>query len=350
MTHQGGDLHRLLHGEYGLVACEIVPLHIGDRRRVYHVRAKRDEFILAEVVATYCDQASLKDRLALLGFLHDNKFPVPKILSALSGSLFVTFGTGRFVLEEYVAGEVGDDLRLSDKKLAEAAITLGRYHRLMRTIPHPAWLPSTNVRYRPELFFDVDEALSLWRKVLDRGAGVDSDIVVKTVGQANCRLLEGLREEIDDLNQRTRLVRAELCHGDFRAPNLIFRGNDVVSVIDWEFARRLPRCWEVIRAACAMSRLEPTEFFNTPVDWGRLRTFVTAYHQMERLSVEEARLMARMGRIAALLPSFFLIMKYVHRDPAAEQLAPTSVEHWRYWEDNWRRLEEEAVHWVADLR
>jgi homoserine kinase type II len=131
------------------------------------------------------------------------------------------------------------------------------------------------------LRWDIDES----KRTLGRLIGVASER-----GEEPW-IVEALARQRDLLGAMTPLtpedittLPRQLVHGDFHDQQVLFEGDEVWAVLDWEIWRTDPRAWELVRSLS----------FSKVMDSPRLEDYLRGYHEHIRLGEDEARLALRL--------------------------------------------------------
>jgi homoserine kinase type II len=171
---------------------------------------------------------------ALIAHLRQAGFPAPTILSAVNGATLLVLDGEFYEIQGYIEGTFYDHDRPAHFR--EAASTLGYYHTCVAGFA-PRTLGGSGDLYSPAILRKhLTNLTRAWE--LDR----DPDLV---------QIARQLKAHADDLMARF----AEHCtlphlviHGDYYADNLLFEGDRIIGVVDYDKARWQPRVVEVTEA------------------------------------------------------------------------------------------------------
>ena len=170
----------------------------------------------------------------LVGLLRRAGFPAPTIVPTLTGETFLALKGELYEVQEYIDGEPYDHGRPAHQD--EAARTLGQYHaRVERFVSEALRRPGE--LYGPaisgRILTDLSEAWQL-----------DQDSRLKEISRE-------LRAEVTELAVDFAAHDALPClviHGDYYADNLLFDGDRIVGVVDYDKASWQPRVVELAEA------------------------------------------------------------------------------------------------------
>jgi Ser/Thr protein kinase RdoA (MazF antagonist) len=167
----------------------------------------------------------------LMGQLRRAGFPAPAIVPTLSGETFLALDGELYEVHEYIEGGPYDHDR--PEHLEAAALTLGRYHTCVQGFA-PQALRDLGKLYSPTILSrNLANLAEAWE--LDR----EPDLA-----QIAHRL------EAHALELATRFAGHDalphlVIHGDYYAGNLLFDGDRIVGVVDYDKARWQPRVVEL---------------------------------------------------------------------------------------------------------
>ena len=166
---------------------------------------------------------ALRFQHRLSDHLHKSGLPVARIQRTHTGRGFAEMGLLALELQEFIEGH---GLRPSYESLKLAADALGRFHEVCRDLPCP---PRDARMWR---FSDVPrEALV----ALYERAKIEGDEHAATL--ACNQIVSFLRDAAEALNENVRNVfETGVIHGDYHAGNLLFQDNQLMGIIDLEYA------------------------------------------------------------------------------------------------------------------
>ncbi|MBR5179348.1 MAG: phosphotransferase [Lachnospiraceae bacterium] len=222
----------------------------------YIVNAQ-DKYIVKVIGAAFSDTA--KQSVAVMRYLEENGFPVPKtILTKAGDAIFETTVDDEeklVVLMEFIDGDEPD----MGKYASEVGALIGQFHKLMETCPVE---PVSKGRE-----FFIDRYLEfLSKKNYPRLSEY------KEIG-------ESLWEKVGNLPQGN-------CHGDLHRGNLIQNTDGKIYLVDFDTVCRAPLMFDIM-VMCDM-----TDYFNLkPEDVNITKdvylNFLTGYEKYHKLSNEE---------------------------------------------------------------
>jgi homoserine kinase type II len=234
------------------------------------------------------DPDRLRAQHALVERLRTAGFPAPNILTTLAGNSLLILDGRTYELQDYIDGEAYDPGRSSH--LQAAGSTLARYHTLVEDFAPPALCT------RAPLYTPVQNDLFLARLCESWQVEQAPDLA---------QLMRHLQREADRLAARAAgysgLPR-RVIHGDYWAGNLLFHGDRVVGVVDYDKASFQPRLAELAEGLVYFASTRPGHFHHLVypgfLEWELFRCFLRAYGT--EVEVEEAEIMALPDTIFSL--------------------------------------------------
>jgi homoserine kinase type II len=178
--------------------------------------------------------ALIRAQHALMRRLREVGFPAPMVLRTTQGQTLLILDDEFYEIQGYIEGQPYDHDRLAH--VQEAAVTLGRYHTCVQGFAFQA-LREPGELYHPTLLKGVlTDLIEAWQ------LGQKPDLA-QIVGQLTAHADE-LTECFAGHAPLPRLV----IHGDYYAGNLLFEGDHIVGVVDYDKARWQPRVVELAEA------------------------------------------------------------------------------------------------------
>lgn len=218
---------------------------------------------------------------ALVRHLRRAGFPAPALVCTRHGNRFLVHQGEVYEVQAYIPGDPFDATKLVH--LAAAARMLGLYHQAVigfehRTLHRPA------ERYG---FCALSRTMGSLRDGWWRRGMVLTSLIP---------LLSRLEEHVRDLELRYKAIGQlpELViHGDYHGANLVFRGDRIVGVVDYDLAHWCSRVMEVAEAVIAFCTDPGLQLrhivYSGALDLERVRTFLAAYQEEAPLSEMEIR-------------------------------------------------------------
>lgn len=203
----------------------------------------------------------------LIGWLRQAGFPTPTIVPTARGETFLTLDGEVYEIYVYVEHEPYNHERPAHLK--EAALTLGRYHTILHGFAPETLRPSGGL-YRPNILSTILTNLSqAWQ--LDQDPEL-ADIAHQFEAQA-----ADLAARFAEHGALPHMV----IHGDYYADNLLFKGDRIVCVVDYDKASWQPRVVELAEALIYFASPRPghLKYLVYPgyLDWTLFSRFVQNY-------------------------------------------------------------------------
>jgi homoserine kinase type II len=170
----------------------------------------------------------------LMQRLWQSGFPAPLLVPTILGETLLILEGDFYEIQGYIAAEPYDHNRLVH--LEEAALTLGRYHaRVQGFAPHA-------LRQLGQLYAPGMARVALTRLTSAWGLEQDPDLVP---------ILDQLQAHVAHLAAcfaKHGPLPHLVIHGDYYAGNLLFKGDGIIGVVDYDKARWQPRVVELAEA------------------------------------------------------------------------------------------------------
>lgn len=251
----------------------------------------------------------------LIDWLRQRRFPAPKIVSRLAGQTFLVQGDELYEVHEYIEGQPYDHDRLAH--LGEAARCLARYHICVLGFSSRS-LRELGDLYSPGRLKGVLADLNAaWH--LDQDPGLAASLLRLEAHAAE------LAEHFVGYDALPHLV----IHGDFYAGNLLFAGDQLVGVVDYDKARWQPRVVELAEALIYFASPRPGHLkhlvYPGILRWPPLVHFVQDYSRFIRLEESEMGALPHYVRCIWLQVSLTRLLECHPRLPPAARWALQEV-------------------------
>lgn len=207
---------------------------------------------------------------ALVRWVASRGVPAPLPLRTPDGSTLVEFEHGRWAVFPWVEGEVCPRGTLSAARARVLGSCHGRVQRVLADHPDSAnaQLPGR---------WSKEESLRILNRIIH----------VAAEKQAEDWILAGLRRQLAMLEaldvlppQAFDSLPLQLLHGDFHDQQVLWRGDEISAVVDWEIWHAEPRVWEVVRSLS----------FSLLLDDTNLQDYLGGYREHVQLSPNEVSL------------------------------------------------------------
>ncbi|MFE0460061.1 phosphotransferase [Kitasatospora sp. NPDC058965] len=314
---------QLLRGYRTGRLLEVVPVAEGLLNRGYRVTTSCGRYFLKCYVepataapAAIAAQHRATDLLAALGL------PVPPPLADRTGRTVTRRDGRRFALYPWVPGEHRTGAELDLTQCSELGALLGRLHsalaQVCAPVVQPLAVPTADPAGTAALIGELRRLAARHRPygAFDR--------------LAERRLAERLDLLAAHRHRRpadTAVGRSGWVHGDFHGLNLLYQGERVAAVLDWDRLRVRPRAEEAVRAA--------TLVFHHPVggelDLARVRRYARGYRQAAGAGPAELRLAVHRVWWERLNDFWMLRWRYQRNDPRADPLFPAAAAQTVWW-------------------
>jgi homoserine kinase type II len=235
----------------------------------YHVWAGGRRFYLR--LSEGKSDADVDFELAVLGHLAEGRFPVPTVERAPDGRAALPVAGRPAVLFHYAAGE----------ELSAEAVTAGRCRRIGELLARLHDLASGFPGARPNPYGPA--RVEAWVAALRPDGGGDAEVAAA---------LPLLEEELDRAAALPGAPRG-LVHGDLFRDNVLWIGDRVGAVLDWEMACSEAFAYDVGVALCAWC-------YGEAFDGGRAAALLAGYRGGRKVEPETLAALYPFTRFAAL--------------------------------------------------
>jgi Ser/Thr protein kinase RdoA (MazF antagonist) len=231
---------------------------------------------------------------ALIQHLRDAGFPAPAVVPTRHGRTFLELQGEVYEVHQYVPGDICDVTKPAH--FTAAARTLAWYHNAVEGFDHPG-LHWARERYGPTaLGRIIDRLLQAWHGRTPAHIDV---LIEELAGHAR-----DLTARFAKFGPLPRLI----IHGDYYAGNLIFQGDAVAGVVDYDLAHWCFRATELAEAVIYFSTERPRRLkqivYSGVLDLEMLKWFLGAYiGGASRLFESELRALPHLIRIIWLCAS-----------------------------------------------
>ena len=227
---------------------------------------------------------------AVQTFLHQEGFPVPRLLPNNSGETFSVCDTPLETGEVYALSEFieGFDYDVANsEQLRTSGEMLGRLHKQLRQF-QPQIQPA-EPSLETEIFIQLQERLSRLQPV------VEEDLASPTQIDSWIQDVEVLKSSVGAPHD-AQYEQAWFIHGDYRAQNLKFDGSDIRAILDLDTACPAARLYDLGYALVFF----PAVYQHTPLTSNQRSTFLRAYESICPLSETERKMLPTHLRLAFL--------------------------------------------------
>lgn len=244
----------------------------------------------------------------LLMWLLERGGPIAAPNRTAGGATIVEFGGAQWTVHNWVDGDRPPRGSLTRARARTLGRAHGRIHELLAA--HP--LSSAAV---PSMRWDKNDSRALLERVGAAAArAADPEVQAAIAAQTTAlRSLDVLPPEA------FAALPAQLLHGDFHDEQVIWQGESVAAVVDWEMWRADWRVWELTRSL-AFSKL-----FDSPL----MDEYLAGYREHVRLSEEECRLGLRLWWQTRLVGLWVWAAYFVNGNARVKRLFPAAIEDLR---------------------
>lgn len=273
------DLGRIIHMDEALTTqCNITePFRTGQGTFMIRIRHGED---FGERVAFIH---------AVMHYLRENGLPVCEVMRRPDGSTWTLWGDRIVEIHRYIPHEPG--LHRDWRRMHAAASSLGdlhkalyRYHRDLPPVP-----PEMRNDLQPaECWNMIPHAERNLETYIDSASSEDAAIARGVLAEAR----EAIIPLLDNYERTLGNLPWMLVHGDFHFWNLLFRSDDVVGIVDFDFLQERERLFDIAYACQAilgyLNYVEGGSPEHFPLmHWGNLRLWLDLYDDVAHQPLSE---------------------------------------------------------------
>jgi homoserine kinase type II len=252
--------------------------------------------------------ADVRFEAEVLRFLAEARFPAPRLVPAADGRPFVALAGRQAMLFEYAAGEEARREERTAERCRRIGEQLARLHELSAGFPAERANPYGTAR------------VAEWLGALGRDGGGDPEVAVA---------LPLLEEELA-LARALPGVPRGLVHGDLFADNVLWIGERVSAVLDWEMSCTEAFAYDLAVALSAWC-------YGDRYEAARATALVAGYRARRKVEPETLSALHPFARFAALRFAVSRIHGYHRAALSADRLVRKD---WRRYRDRLVALRE----------
>jgi homoserine kinase type II len=258
--------------------CGARPVERGFVNENWRIETSLGTYFLKHYHPSLCHPEIIRAQHALIAHLQRAGFPAPTIMPTTGGHTLLALGDELYEVQTYIAGTFYDHERIAH--FEEAARTLGRYHACVESFP-PA-LQNLGELYSPAvLHANLAALIAAWE--IERDPELD-------------QMARRLAAHADDLAARFAAHGALphlVIHGDYYADNLIFEGDYITGVVDYDKARWQPRVVELAETLIYFASPRPGHLkhlvYPGILGWAPFERLLRTYASVVSLTENEIR-------------------------------------------------------------
>lgn len=180
----------------------------------------------------------------VIDFLHGQGFPVPRVIRSRQGKGCSVWGDRIVEVHSFIPHDPGSHRDWT--RMLAAASTLGELHNLLHEVQEQNWPPVA-----PEMRNDATPAqcVALLQEGQDNLAGMEEEYREAPRAMNLARQASELFEQLDhDYSRTIGQLPWGIVHGDYHFWNLLYRADQVVGVVDFDFLQERERLFDIAYA------------------------------------------------------------------------------------------------------
>lgn len=257
-------LKNSISSQYGLEVDSLERINQGLGTTNWILRTHESDYFVKQFDAS-ADPDRERDALRLANHARSRGIPSPGIVVTKTGDLLSVDSQVMLSVFDYVPAATSGG-SLTYRQMIEAGATLGALHRLFRWLP-AAYSPITN----EWLSFNTGaKRLEIDRLLRIIDAKLVPDEFDNLARDTLWRKKE-LLMQIPMMAEPLRALSTQVIHNDFSSPNILFRREELVAVVDFQPSQPFLVSYEIGRMALNVENLQSSRWFEKSV------AFVDAY-------------------------------------------------------------------------
>ncbi|GAA4475598.1 phosphotransferase enzyme family protein [Phytohabitans houttuyneae] len=240
-----GAVSKALADVYGLAGVGLQRVLSGVATVNFVADADHGRRVFVKAYQPGADLVKERAAIELSEFAAARGVPTARVLRSERGEVLHMGELAAISVWEFVAGQSGEDVGLSQSQMIAVGSVVGHLHRILSVHPAAPRRPETGT------LCDLGKAARKLERVLrelSRGTALDSDFRAWATEVLLWR--QALLPRLATMLEHLPALTSQVVHGDLAVPNVLFHDGQVAAVID--FRPPLPRAvaWEVSRLGC----------------------------------------------------------------------------------------------------
>ena len=211
---------------------------------------------------------------ALVAWAAERGVPAPQPEETPDDQTIVLMAGGRWAIYPWVEGTVADRGTLSNAQVRTLGALHGYTQAVLATRP---LVQGESMKTR----WDKAESLALLHRVIQAAASANAPQELQDAVAKHTRRLEAFEVLPPEAFAS---LPTQVLHGDFHDHQVIWQGDSIAALVDWEIWHTDPRVWELVRSLA----------FSLLLDSPQMEDYLVGYREHVRLSEDECRLGLRL--------------------------------------------------------
>lgn len=216
----------------------------------------------------YANRERLEQEHALAAWAVERGIPSPLPEPALSAETIVEHDGSLWSLFPWAPGAPATRGEMTERQIWAAGEMHGRIHRVLLSYPE-------SVEVAPPRPLNVERSAAHLERIIEAAASQGAEDSIMEGLALQRQLLCDFGTNADE----TGLARSP-SHGDYHDQQLLFTGDQLTAVTDWEMFGMRPRVWEVVRSMYVSQIMEGPH----------VESYVAGYQEQMELPGDECRL------------------------------------------------------------
>ena len=271
---------------YGIKAIDFISIEAGNANSNYHIKGENGNFMLT--LGEEKPFPEMQKLAKILSWLEEHGFKTSKVHPSLNGDLVTRYQEKPILIKEWIEGKVIEHFDFN--MLKQAGATMAKLHQ----VPVPDFLPKKHP-YGLQVFLEfqdkgIDELYESWLKE-------QAALITKNLPKN---------------------LPCGLIHGDLFFDNILFEGDKIEAIIDFEEACYYHLIFDLGMAVIGLCRTDGN------IDLTKVKALIKGYEAIRPLSSVEKEALPLFIQYAATATSWWRFWKYNIHSPKPD----LSTKHW----------------------
>jgi homoserine kinase type II len=291
-TRFAGDELAIVLSHYDIGVLEKIQPFPRGSRRAPKLKLKTDHgnYLLKRRARAKTDPYKVAFAHELQLHLADHQFPLPHLIGTkYHNNSMLKWQEGIYELFEYISGTGYDN---SLEATGDAGRVLALFHKLLRNF-EPTHKPASGSYHNANSVFQALQTAPQTLRQRDAEHGQNQASDIDAIVQFLSHSYQQAAQTVEALEFSQWPV--QIIHSDWHPGNMLFRGPQVVAVIDYDAARYQPPVVDMANGALQFSIVgggEDPSQWPEYVDEARFKRFLRSYDQMPDCVISRAELEA----------------------------------------------------------
>lgn len=214
---------------------------------IFYVYDKNNEKYVLKEFESACNEENVIKEIKIINHLKQDGIKVAEYIKTQNDEYYFKYKNRTVVLMKYIHGYTKESNSGNFKQVIESAELLGK---IVKSLENYNKMEEDNIEKlcNGEKLYQCKEKFDNILKSIQEIEICNNDLVAEKIKQDITDRLKIVNElEKIDFTEMKNLTMKN-CHGDFSIMQFIYENEEVVAVLDFAKARKMPVAWEIIRS------------------------------------------------------------------------------------------------------